>query len=114
MRNLEENMPESSSVSEKTLKNRLMDTYEDRVMFFQMKKRSTLVCFRGSGLKLTNTWYTEREKSEKAERLRIVKTAATIIREDIRTNPYNTTDYPDVTEFMKMQMMLCLKHYMPS
>lgn len=101
MKILEENMPESSSVTEKTLKNKLIDTYEDRLMFFQMKKRSTLVCFRGSGLKLTNTWYTEREKSEKDERLRIVKTAATIIREDIRTNPYNTTDYPDITEFMK-------------
>ena len=101
MRYLEENMQESSSVTEKTLNNRLMDTYEDSVMFFQMNKRSTLVCFRGSGLKLTNTWYAEREKSEKAERLRIVKTAATIIREDIRTNPYNTTDYLDVTEFMK-------------
>lgn len=101
MRNLEENMPESSSVTEKTLKNRLMNTYGDGVMFFQMKKRPTVVCFRDSGLKLINTWYTEREKSEKDERLRIVKTAATVVREDIRTSPYNTTDYPDVTEFMK-------------
>ena len=66
-----------------------------------MKKKPTLVCFRGSGLKLINTWYTEREKSEEDERLRIVKTAATIIREDIRTRPYITTDYPDVTDFMK-------------
>ena len=70
-------------------------------MFFQMKKRPTVVCFCGSALKLINTWYREREKSEKAERLRIVKTAATIVREDIRTSPYNTTDYPDVTDFME-------------
>lgn len=101
MRYLEENMPESSSVTEKTLKNRLMNSYGDGVMFFQMKTKPTLVCFRGSGLKLINTWYTEREKSEEDERLRIVKAAATIIREDIRTRPYNTTDYPDVTDFMK-------------
>ena len=70
-------------------------------MFFQMKTKPTLVCFRGSGLKLINTWYTDIEKSEEDERLRIVKAAATIIREDIRTRPYNTTDYPDVTDFMK-------------
>ena len=97
----EENMAESSSVTEKTLKNKLMHVYGDGVMFFQMHKRSPLVCFRGSELKLVNSWYTDREKTEKDERLRIVKAAATIIHQDIRTTPYNTTNYPDVTEIMK-------------
>ena len=94
-------MPDSLSVTEKTLKLKLMNAYGDGVMFAQMNKRPTVVCFRGSGLKLINTWYSQREENEKDERLRIVKTAAVIVREDIRTSAYNTTDYPDVTDFMK-------------
>lgn len=58
-----------------------------------------MACFRGSGLKLINSWYNERASSEQDERARIVQAAATIICEDIRTTAYNTTDYPDLTNF---------------
>lgn len=101
MRNLEDSIPESSSVTEKTLKNLLMDAYEGRVMFFEVKKRITLVCL----LDWTKTHqylvHKERKESEEEERLKKVNTAATIILEDIRKSFSNTTDYPDLIEFMK-------------
>jgi len=38
-------------------------------------------------------------KNKKAERMRIVDAAATIIRKDIRTTIYNSSEYPDLMNF---------------
>ena len=43
MRNLEENMPESSSVTEKTLKTKLMNAYGDQVMFFSNEEKTNSI-----------------------------------------------------------------------
>jgi len=42
---------------------------------------------------LLNNWYNERESDEESERNRIVRTAAEIIREDIRAKIYCVTEY---------------------
>ncbi|CAG9761451.1 unnamed protein product [Ceutorhynchus assimilis] len=57
------------------------------------------VTIRGSGLKLINSWYTERAMTKKEERMRIVEATANIIRKDIRTTVYDTTEYPDLSNF---------------
>ena len=59
---------------------KLMEEYDDGVVFVTMCKK-IIICFRGTGLKLINNWYTEKAKNKKAERImRIVDAAATIIR----------------------------------
>ncbi|KMQ90383.1 hypothetical protein RF55_9871 [Lasius niger] len=99
MRKLEENLLDSSYISMKMLKIKLMEEYGDGVVFATMRNKPTIVCFRGFGLKLINSWYTEKAKDKKAERMRIVETAGTIIREDIRTTAYDINDYPDLMNF---------------
>ena len=92
LKRIEEMMPESSSVTAKTLKLKLLNKYGDGVMFAQMKKTRTVACFRGSGLKLIIICYSQQKDDEKDERLQKVKTAATILCEDIRATAYNTTE----------------------
>lgn len=91
LRKVQENLG-SSTMSIKTLQKKLMEEYGDGVVLATARKRPTVVCFRGSGLKLINSWYNERASNEKDERMRIVNAAATIIREGIRTSAYNNTE----------------------
>ena len=50
---------------------------------------------------MIGTWYSQQKDDEKDERLRIVEAAAITVCEDIRSTAYNTTEYPNVTDFMK-------------
>ena len=61
-----------------------------------------MVCFRDTGNKLlTDAWYeNHRSHDEKEEWLRIVKTAAKIIAEDIRSQMYETDQYPPPENFL--------------
>lgn len=43
---------------------------------------------------LTENWYKNKNRDKKLERLRVVKTAAKIILEDIRSKVYNINQYP--------------------
>lgn len=95
---MEEYFSKSFSMSLRWLQMKLLEENGDDV-FATMRKRPTVACFRGSGLKLINTWYTERAVNKKDERMRIVETAAAIIREDIKTTAYSRTDYPDLKNF---------------
>lgn len=99
MKKLDEYLPPEASISVRTLKRELFEKYEDGVVFASLHKK-TVACFRGSALKLIN-WYDNRASTEEEERRRIVETAAAIVREDIRTMPYDNSVYPDITHFMQ-------------
>ena len=48
--------------------------------------KHTIVCFKNTDQKIcTSRWYDNRSSDPQAERLRVVKAAAEVIREDIRT-----------------------------
>jgi len=49
---------------------------------------------------MTNAWYESKKSDMKEERLRIVETAATIIREDIRSIPYDLEYFPLPNQFL--------------
>lgn len=86
----------------KTVKARLIEKYGDDILFASIKKKKTVVCFKNTGEKiLTNSWYQKTCMSEREERLRVVEAAAKIICEDIRTQVYNTTDYPPPDRFLE-------------
>lgn len=62
MKILEENFTENDTEDAAKQTDRRI---RDGVVFATMRKRQTVVCFRGSGMMLISEWYTERAKTEK-------------------------------------------------
>lgn len=88
--------------TERTIKKRLIENYGDDILISVQKKKVTTICFRDTGYKiLTNAWYNARNTDDQEERLRIVRTAAEIVREDIRSKVYDTTSYPPSNDFLQ-------------
>lgn len=86
---------EDEEISDYLLKTRLKQKYDGGVIFTEMNGKPTIFSFLGTAHQiLSEQWYQNREKSEVSERLRIVQTAAAIIKEDIRAKIYETKNYP--------------------
>ena len=88
--------------TDKTIKSELIGRYGHNIVVSVNKNRKPVVCFRDTGNKiLTDAWYeNHRSHDEKEERLRIVKTAAKIIAEAIRSQMYETNQYPPPKNFL--------------
>ena len=86
----------------RTVKSRLLKEFGDDILIVERANKSTIVCFRNTGYKiLTDAWYSEKKINFEEERMRIVRTAATIILEDIRSQVYETKNYPASDNFFK-------------
>lgn len=82
------------------MKTRLKQKYGDRIIITQNQKNAPVVCFREMGMKiLINSWYTMKKNDEREERLRIVETAAAIIKEEIHSKVYENDSYPSTDNF---------------
>lgn len=91
---------EGCDIDRRTVKSRLLKKYEDDIMIVETGNTST-VCFKNTGYKILNdTWYANVKSNPEEERMRVMKAAADIITEDIRSRVYNTTDYPPPDEFL--------------
>ncbi|XP_028418322.1 uncharacterized protein LOC114543611 [Dendronephthya gigantea] len=93
---LAEYLPQSKDLcSEKTLKKKLEEHFGDDVIIASRRGKTPVVCFKDTGFKiLNNSWYEQRSQSQEEERLRVVKAAAAIIREDICLKAFDTSVYP--------------------
>lgn len=79
----------------------LQEYFQSDILFHDSKK-DTIITFRDTGEKiLFDNWYKNRSASEAEERERIVKTAALIVLEDIRSQVYDTTHYPAPNYFLE-------------
>lgn len=88
--------------SEKILKKRLLDKYGNDVIISTGKNRQPVICFKNTGYNiLTKQWYESQKKDEDEERLRIIRAAGDIIREDIRSKVYTIDTYPDPLNFLE-------------
>ncbi|XP_076040412.1 glutamate--cysteine ligase isoform X1 [Oratosquilla oratoria] len=89
--------------TDKTIKSELIERYGHDIIVSVNKNRKPVICFRDTGNKiLTDAWYeNHRSHDEKEERLRIVKTAARIIAEDIRSQMYEADQYPPPENFLE-------------
>ena len=86
---------QSCQISAKYLKTKLEEKYGGDIIIATLHKKTPIVCFRKSGHKiLSNSWYNGRLHDEEEERLRIVRTAAAIIKEDIKSKVYDSCNYP--------------------
>lgn len=86
----------------KTLLGKLKNKYKEEIVIAATERKNTVVCFRGSSSKaICELWQSKQTANAKEERLRIVKAAAAIVREDICTMAYNTKEYPNVLNFFE-------------
>lgn len=86
----------------RTVKNRLFAKYGEDILIVERPFKHTIVCFKNTGHKiLTSTWYDSRSSDPQAERQRVVKAAAEVIREDIRSQVYDTTQFTPSDDFFQ-------------
>jgi hypothetical protein len=94
------------------LKRKLIDTYGSHIFFADIDGRRNVVCFRDmANLIISDKWYSEREKSAEDDSVRIVRTAAMLIKSQIRDTPYNTEVYPNNDTITNRQHA---KNWMPN
>lgn len=85
----------------RTVKSRISKKYGEDVLILESVNKEAVICFRNLGYKiLSNSWYENRMSDPQEERLRIIKTAADIILQDIRSQVYNTKEYPPSDNFL--------------
>ncbi|KAG8190191.1 hypothetical protein JTE90_011915 [Oedothorax gibbosus] len=77
----------------RTIKARLRKQYGDDVLITDSHHQTSVLCFKKTGYKILsdNYWYNERRNDLVEERLRILKYAAGIIVEDIRSHVYDNS-----------------------
>lgn len=93
-----QDMMGENAYSDIWLKTKLQERYGDRIIISCHKNVGTCVSFRSFGNRiLTHNWYNEKDSNEENERLRIVRTAAEIVRDDIRSCVYEVDKYPSVS-----------------
>lgn len=86
---------DADDMTEKTLKRKLSQKYGERVVFATLPSKKTFICLRDTAEKILNDkWYQAKEEDEENERLRIVKAAAAIIKEDIALKLFEVGQCP--------------------
>ncbi|KAG5872326.1 hypothetical protein JTB14_037574 [Gonioctena quinquepunctata] len=68
-----------------------------------MKNKENVVCLKNTGYKvLTNAWYDQTSKLDpQQERMSVVRAVADIVREDIRSQVYNTSEFMPSNDFLR-------------
>jgi len=78
----------------KRLRQKLRDHFGDKVIFTELSGLSTIVCFRETADQIIHDlWAKGKRKNKDEERAALVKAAATILREEIRSVPYDNEKY---------------------
>jgi hypothetical protein len=87
----------------KTIRGKLLDRYGEDLIITSERNRKPIICFRNTGYSiLTENWYKSQKENKEEERIRVVKDAADIIREDIRTMIYNLDSYvSSIRQFLR-------------
>lgn len=85
----------------KWAKTKMVEKYGERIIFSKIRTHKTVVCFRDVGEKILNdAWYESRSNNNVDECIRVVQTAAAIIRKDIQSRAYDTKSYAPSDEFL--------------
>lgn len=85
----------------KTIQRRIVEHYGENIIMTGTKGKQTIFCFVSTGQKiLQEKWYSDRQSDEETERLRVVRAAANIVLEDIRSAVFETSFYPSPSYFL--------------
>ncbi|KAK3923560.1 Tyrosine--tRNA ligase [Frankliniella fusca] len=88
------NIAGENSYSPRYVKELLKEKYQEEVIFTDFPGKNSVFCFRGTANRFVyDHWHDERKKSGDDDRVRIVKAAAKIIREDIRLRAFDMNTY---------------------
>lgn len=74
----------TNTYSDRHLKDLLKEHFKDRIVVSNVSGRKTIVSLSDTAHKIVENWYKSKEQDPETERLRIVLSAADIIREDIQ------------------------------
>ncbi|KAJ8881834.1 hypothetical protein PR048_018320 [Dryococelus australis] len=86
----------------KTVKAKLLQKYAENILIAVTVNKSQVICFRNTGYKLlTDTWCNNKQSDPKEERLRIARAAASIVLDDVRSQVYETNQYPPSDNFLQ-------------
>lgn len=86
----------------RTIKARLRKQYGDDVLIADSHHQKSVLCFKKTGYKiLSDNWYCERKTNLEEQRFRILKVAADIIVEDIRSHVYDNSVYTPSVDFLQ-------------
>lgn len=81
---------------------KLEEKYGDKLIISKVDGKSTLFCFRDTSSKILHkTWQTAKGSDDKEEKLKIIRTAAKILLDDIRSTPFDLSEYPPPDNFLK-------------
>lgn len=85
----------------KTIIKYLREKYNDDIFIEQSRGKDTIICYSGSGdYMIDDIWYTQQEEEKENENIRIIKTAAELVRKQIKITKYDITSYPSSTIFL--------------
>ncbi|KAE9525653.1 hypothetical protein AGLY_014180, partial [Aphis glycines] len=87
---------------DKTIKKRLKLKYDNRIIITEKQGSLTIICFIDKQYDVLNkVWYDSKKQNIGEERFRILKAAATILREDIQSVVCDTKNYPPPSQMFE-------------
>lgn len=95
--------PEIEPYSDIHLKRKLIQRYGNSLNFAVLPGKRSVICFSGAATNiLSDNWYRNRNSENEAqEELRVIKTAAAIIRREIKFKNYDYSQFPTIEEISK-------------
>ena len=91
--------PNVESYDDRYLKKKLMVRFGPNIHVTDLPGRSVVICFSGTASKiLSDVWYQNRQIVEKDEELRVIKTAAAIIRRTLKSQAYDCSQFPTLEQ----------------
>jgi hypothetical protein len=77
------------------VKKRLLQKYDNHIQFAEIKGRKNVVCFKDFVIHIvSDEWYEEQYKQEGSKGEKLVKSAAALIRAQLRELEFDVTNYP--------------------
>lgn len=95
--------PEVEPYTDKHLKRKLIQRYGDSLNFAVLPGKRNVICFSGATCNiLSDNWYRNRNcDNEYQEEVRVIQTAAAIIRREIKSKSYDYSQFPTIEEISK-------------
>lgn len=89
-------------LSDKTILKYLRIKYGDDITIITRPRKDTTICYSGiRSFPVDEFWYLVREEKKEDERMRIIKTAAELVRRQIKSVSYDNKSYPSSVNFLE-------------
>lgn len=91
-----------NELSDKTILKYLQIKYGDDITIITRPRKDTTICYSGTrSFPVDEFWYLVREEKKEDERIRIIKTAAELVRRQMKSVSYDNKSYPSSVNFLE-------------